>query len=182
MTALTRLLALHPVPADARLHGRVRRGGGADRRLHRLARQRAADHQGRRGLSAEIAACASSSRPAGRRACIAAINERVGEPGLEPLSAARRHRPQGRRQPGHDAAGACRQPARGRCSPTCAPRTAPGPAGAWPSACRFRCRGGLTLVVGRDIEDQRQFAATMGRVALVERRAARRRSASAPAS
>ena len=27
-------------------------------------------------------------------------------------------------------------------------------------------RGGLTLVVGRDIEDQRQFALTMGRVAL----------------
>jgi signal transduction histidine kinase len=35
----------------------------------------------------------------------------------------------------------------------------------WPWACRWRCRG-IHLVVGRDIEDQRQFADTMWQVAL----------------
>ena len=172
MTALTRLLQLDAVPPDARLYGRVRAGGGADRRLHRLARQRAADHQGGRDACApRWWACASSSRPAARRGSRAIVAERAAEPGSSlyllvdgagrKVAGNLRHVPPelqsarpGRRLHLHP-------PIRTRASGK-------------PRAGRRRavstCRAACTLVVGRDIEDLRRFAGTMGRLGAVERR------------
>jgi signal transduction histidine kinase len=116
-------------------------------------------------LSAEITALREQFQAGGAPRLIAAINERIGEPGsnlyllldatgrkvagnlsmLPPELADAAHGRVFSYLRGSDGAGAGRRLAVGE-----------------PVAVR----GGLTLVVGRDIEDQRQFALTMGRVAL----------------
>ena len=167
MTALTRLLELDAVPPDARLHGRVRRGGGADRRLHRLARQRAADQQGGRDAGGRGArACASSSRPAARARSPPSSPQRSAEPGssLYLLVDAG-----GRKVAGNLTA--CRRSWRGRPAAASSAIVRGGRGGRRASsACAvgvpLPVPGGLMLIVGRDIEDQRRFAGTMGQLAL----------------
>jgi hypothetical protein len=95
----------------------------------------------------------------------AVVGERAAEPGIWPLSARRRGRTQDRRQP--------------QCHPTVL--TTPGKGAVFSYSRTFESDrramrlavgvpvavpGGYTLVVGRDIEDQRQFADTMWQVAL----------------
>jgi len=166
VTALTRLIASIPFRLTVAYMGAFVVAaalivGFASWRANALLTSRAVE-----ALSAEVTALREQFQVGGPPRLIAAINERVGEPGsnlyllLDPT---------GRKVAGNLSMmpPELADSTQGRVFTYL--RASDG--GAKPGRRLavgepVAVRGGLTLVVGRDIEDQRQFALTMGRVAL----------------
>ena len=165
MTALSRLIASIPFRLTVAYMGAfiVAAGlivGFVSWRANALLTARAVD-----ALNTEIAALREQFQTGGPPRLIAAINERVGEPGsnLYILLDAT-----GRKIAGNLAMMPPELADTQQGQVFTYLRTFDGAKAARRLAVGepVAVRGGLTLVVGRDIEDQRQFALTMGRVAL----------------